>query len=275
MRVIHRSVGSLLMAVCCVQPLMVKAQEVPSWQYLPEVDVYVRTGYETRLFFFSALTRERPRNLVDGFVAGQFEVGLPPVLRELFTEYDNEELPFEYLRFKFGVLHMSYLDGPDVTHEIRGMIELNPRETFGNGYVVLLRNRVELRWLGGEYSTRLRSRLWIEKMFFKDSDVPITPYLNTEPFYDFRYNGFSRLLSQAGIAFAVTPWLSPEVLVGIQRDWLPDDVTTYMFGLTATMYFSSCGRDRPDQPIDIYLLRSSLLRTSLLRSSMLRSSSLQ
>lgn len=227
----------IVLVMCCSRPFAIDAQEVPSWQYVPEVDVYVRTGYTTRLFLFTALTRERPEGLVDGFVAGQFEVGLPPVIRELFTEYDNEELPFEYLRFRFGLLLMSYISDADVTNEIRGMIELNPREVFGNGIVMILRNRVELRWIGGEYSTRLRSRLWIEKMFFADSDVPITPYLNTEPFYDFRYNGFSRLLSQAGISFAVTPWLAPELMVGIQQDWLPKTITTYMFGITATLFF--------------------------------------
>jgi hypothetical protein len=221
----------------CGQPSPARAQEIPSWLFVPEIDVYVRTGYETRLFLFSALTRERPEGLVDGFIAGQLEVGLPPVIRELFTDYDNEELPFEYLRFRVGAMVMSYMDGPEITHEYRGMIELNPRVPFDNGIVMILRNRAELRWLGGDYSTRLRSRLWIEKMFFADSDIPITPYLNTEPYYDFRYNGFSRLLSQAGVSFAVTPWLAPELVVSIQQDWLPEDVTVYMAGFTVTMYF--------------------------------------
>lgn len=238
MRVPHPLRRLLCVVVaCCAQTIAASAQEVPSWLFVPEVDVYVRTGFQTRVFLFSALTRERPEGLVDGFVAGQLEVGLPPVIRELFTEYDNEELPFEYLRFRVGAMVVSYFDGADVTQEYRGMLELNPRVVFNNGIVIILRNRAELRWLGGEYSTRLRSRLWIERMFFADSDIPITPYLNTEPYYDFRYNGFSRLLSQAGVSFAVTPWLAPELVVSIQQDWLPDDVTVYMAGITVTMFF--------------------------------------
>ena len=68
---------------------------------------------------------------------------MPPFLRELFTEYDNEVAPFQYLFARVGVRYLVSrgdasiaLDDSNQVQEIRGIIEITPRELFFDHYLL-------------------------------------------------------------------------------------------------------------------------------------------
>ena len=59
------------------------------------------------------------------------------------------------------------------------------------------RARVDLRWIGGEYSTRYRLRVEATREFTV-AGHSVVPYFNVEWFYDTRYDGWARTLYTGG-----------------------------------------------------------------------------
>ena len=63
------------------------------------------------------------------------------------------------------------------------MLAVTPRLRPSARWLLEDRNRVELRWVNGEYSTRYRNRLTVERDFLVHQ-FRFTPYVSAEFFYD-------------------------------------------------------------------------------------------
>lgn len=84
------------------------------------------------------------------------------------------------------------------TAEDRIVIDVTPRYRPVRRLLVDVRNRAELRWVNGEYSTRFRTRLTAER------DIPVrnfrfTPYASAEFSYDFASNGWDEQQYTVGV----------------------------------------------------------------------------
>lgn len=205
-------------------------------QWWPEADIFIRTSYRTRVFILGGATRDQLTGPVDAQIGAHFDLGLPPFLRELFTEYDNESQPFQYLVLRLGVRYLTATSEDSDVDEWRGIIEATAKETLPASLRLALRMRSELRWIDGDYSTRFRTRLWLERTFYPDSSLTITPYLASEIFYDSRVSAFNRTRTMVGVNVGVVHWFAPEINFGYQRDWEVRDSRTYFMSTVFNFY---------------------------------------
>ncbi len=88
--------------------------------------------------------------------------------------------------------------GAATTAEDRVVITATPRYRPHARWLLEDRNRAELRWVDGAYSTRYRNHLTLER------DIPVgnfrfTPYAGAEFFYDFSKNSWDEQQYSVGI----------------------------------------------------------------------------
>ena len=98
------------------------------------------------------------------------------------------------------------------------------------------RLRSDLRWIGGDFSSRQRFRLEVNREFTIEAHS-VTPYLQVEAFYDTRYHGLSRMLYQPGVEIAFDPRFRLELYVARQDDRLPKRESLNALGLVAKWYY--------------------------------------
>ena len=98
------------------------------------------------------------------------------------------------------------------------------------------RVRSDLRWIGGDFSSRQRVRLEVNREFTVQAHS-VVPYLQVEGFYDTRYHGLSRMLYQPGAEIALDPQFRLELYLARQDDRLPRRESLNAFGIVAKWYY--------------------------------------
>jgi len=214
-------------------------------QLWPEGNVYVRLSDASRLYFLLATVRERGTEtgglskISDIQVGTHIEFGLVPFGRraKLQARYDAHRL--SYLRLRFGLRYQTRLDDdePPRYEEWRGIVEVTPRASLPGGLLGAQRNRVDLRWINGDFSWRYRPRLWLEREFRVGSQLALVPYGSAEVYWDSRYDDWVRTKYQLGTSVVLTPRVAPEVYVAFQRDELPTPSYAQALGLVLVLYF--------------------------------------
>src|SRR5205085_188524 len=97
------------------------------------------------------------------------------------------------------------------------------------------RLRADLRWIGGDYSSRERFRLEVNREF-NVQEHSVVPYLQVEAFYDTRYHGLSRMLYQPGAEITLDRHFRLELYVARQNDRLPKRESLNALGVVAKWY---------------------------------------
>jgi Protein of unknown function (DUF2490) len=106
------------------------------------------------------------------------------------------------------------------------------------------RNRVEFRWVEGEYSTRYRNKLNIQHTF-NMNPLRLVPYLAAEAFYDGGKNSWNEQQYTAGME-----WQYKRLLM-LQTYYLRQNCSPCstehlnVFGLTLNLYLRTCKRKYP------------------------------
>jgi len=100
---------------------------------------------------------------------------------------------------------------------------------------VAQRGRIDLRDVNGQYSTRYRFRLQIERemSIFR---VGIVPYINAEVFYDTRFDTVNRQRYQVGLEVVLSKRWHVEPYLTRQNDKHPQPRYLNAFGLTVKYY---------------------------------------
>ena len=190
-----------LAVLCACLGLGDTASADDPWEFWPEAQLFVGLNTRTRVFLNAAYAR--------GKDAGRGVAGHRRVSRHL--------LPAG------GAAPAARLHGPGLATRplLLGAVGVRPRlqghrsrrrpvRGGGPGHPLALgqgsaargrwlenRARVDLRWIGGEYSTRYRLRVEATREFTV-AGHSIVPYFNVEWFYDTRYDGWARTLYTAG-----------------------------------------------------------------------------
>jgi hypothetical protein len=239
---IGRACASLLTALVLVaraSPALTQDSARVATQFWPEFDVFARLSPEARLYFLVApvqgVENGHLGTITDLQLGGFFEIGLMPIgpRRAARTRYDGQRM--KYLRLRGGVEWLSPPGDPKT--EWRAVVELRPRVPLPAGILMELRDRAEFRWLDGDFSWRNRARLWVEREFHV-GPVTLVPYGSAEPYWDSRYDAFTRVRYQVGTVVPVTRWLAPEA--NYTRD--DDDVEgvasiTHALNVIVTLFF--------------------------------------
>jgi hypothetical protein len=203
----------------------------------PELDAYVRLSSAARLFLMMAPVISRDaRSLSERQAGANIEVGIAPIApRRRVKAQDADKL--RYLRLRLGYYRIGTNDSSGSSLSERRLIaEATPRVFLPLDVLVVLRGRMDFRWLEEGYSWRPRLRLWIEREG-PVGPVVLIPYVSAETFYDSRYDAWSRTYYQTGIGIPVSRRVVPEVYYGRQIDREPSDKTVNALGVVVTLYF--------------------------------------
>jgi hypothetical protein len=161
-----------------------------AYQFWPELDVFARLSPAPRLYFLVALVQEvedgQFGDITDLQIGGFIEVGLMPFsrMRSARARHDTNNR-MKYFRLRTGIEYLSPPGDPKM--EWRYVTELRPRLPLPADILVELRDRLEFRWIDGDFSWRNRLRLWIERETHLGR-VTLVPYGSAEPFWDSRYD---------------------------------------------------------------------------------------
>lgn len=91
-------------------------------------------------------------------------------------------------------------EGTASTAEDRIVIGATPRYRPHGRWLLEDRNRLELRWVNGAYSTRYRNRFTVERDL-KVQDFRLSPYVSAEFFYDFGSDSWDEQQYSVGVAW--------------------------------------------------------------------------
>ncbi len=141
-------------------------------------------------------------------VAGYFDLTFEPFTRDLIGKEhwrrQDDWRQKRYVWLRLGYDHVFKQEGEEAsTPEDRGIVAVHGRAYLRAGILFEARGRADLRWIGGDYSTRYRLRGELNRDFEVRGRL-VDPYLQAEAFYDTRYDGWARELYQAGAEIEVT-----------------------------------------------------------------------
>jgi hypothetical protein len=212
------------------------ARAADPWESWPEANLYRNLTPTTRLYLVAAYAtagKEAASRTLD--LAGYFDVTLAPILVPSRQEDDWRRK--RYLWARFGYDHVFRGEQGEVsTAEDRGIVALHARAYLPAELLVEGRARADLRWMDGDYSTRYRFRIEVNREF-KVRDRSVTPYFQAEAFYDTRFDGWARQLYQVGTEVQLTEHFRVEPYLARQVDDLPADAGLYAVGLVARWYY--------------------------------------
>ena len=223
---------SLLLAGAAAPGAVRAADSQELW---PELDVFKRLSPEVRLFFLAGYTTALDTDAQSLELDGYVDITLRPLLRSSFPEGEDWRTN-KYLWARVGYAHIEgESSGQRKPEENRGVLALYLRAFLPAQVVLEGRGRFDLRWIGGDYSTRYRLRGEVNREFAVLGHA-VVPYFQAEAFYDTRYDGWARQLYQPGAEFEIVGPFRIELYVAWQVDRLPSSSTTQAFGIIGKFY---------------------------------------
>jgi hypothetical protein len=231
----------VLSAACAVLFVSGAARAGDPWEFWPELNLYKRLGPATRLYFVTAYaTGGKESELQTLDVAGYFDMTFKPLMRDVVREDDwrsrEDWRSKRYLWIRLGYDHVFKFGEPEAKPEDRGVVAAHGRAYLPEQVLLEFRARADLRWIGGDYSTRYRLRGEANRDFTVRGIVT-NVYLQAECFYDSRYDGWARSLYQVGAEITVTDHFRLEPSVARQVDRLPEDSGLYALAFVARWFY--------------------------------------
>ena len=170
-------------------------------------------------------------------LAAYLDISIKPILRKELLETDDWQRS-RYLWARIG--YDRVFKATDDTHaevaEDRGIVSFFGKHPLPAKVWLEARARADLRWIGGDYSTRYRFRVEATREFTVRNRT-VVPYFHVEWFYDTRYDGWARTLYQVGPEVTVNQHFRYEIYVARQKDRLPTESTTNAVGVVAKWYY--------------------------------------
>lgn len=209
-------------------------------EFWPGFDAYIKLNDRTRLYLSTASARSQDpsdgatRN-PEGTVGAHVDVSFKPIFRRKLAQKDDWERA-RYLWARVGYEYTTTLGNTDdPSREHMGILELTARLPLPKDFWVVQRTRVDLRDVNGEYSTRPRFRLQLERevRIFRVNTVP---YVNAEAFYDTRFDTVNRQRYQVGLEVVLTKRWRVEPYFTRQHDERPQSRNLNAFGLAVKYY---------------------------------------
>jgi hypothetical protein len=210
-------------------------------QVWPEAQAFFRLGPNVRLHLL-ADAWYAPASWTPGGTESDSEAETGVHLDLTFKPIARPKLRtsnWERERYLWARVGYDYLwtpgDPVEPSHENRGIVELTGRFHIGGGVWAVNRARVDLRDKNGEYSTRYRGRLMVER------ETPIfgletVPYLSAEVLYDTRYDAWSEQRYQVGLEMVLAARWHLEPYYLRQKDTRSEPEHTNAFGLVLKYY---------------------------------------
>jgi hypothetical protein len=209
------------------------------WEVWPEAQVFVGLNPRTRLFLSAAYAQGKESDQATLDAAAHLDISLLPIgprRRRAFRIEDWQRNRYFWARVGYDrVFKITDAEGRSVSED-RGILSLWAKAPLPAAVWIEGRARADLRWIGGEYSTRYRWRMEATREFVV-LDHSVVPYLNAEWFYDTRYDGWARSLYQAGFEGTVSKHFRFELNLSQQTDKLPETSRLNAFSVLLKAYY--------------------------------------
>jgi hypothetical protein len=167
-------------------------------QFWPEFGFHKKLTSHSRFYFVAKSTREN-REGVEIELGPNLDFYLKPILKlKTLPGVHVDESKSRPLILRVGYRYLASTQNPA---ENRGVIEVTGRIPLVCGAVISDRNRVDLRFIEGDFSWRYRNRLTVERAFSLRG-VEFAPYLRAEAFFNSRFRTWSRTAFNAGGVFS-------------------------------------------------------------------------
>ena len=198
---------------CCAVHARSSTTRGETW---PESDLYVGLNAKSRFFFQYTATREDElRTYADGQVGGFFDFYMAPLVQRLREHPDASR--DKLLMFRIGYAYsrtQPRSSKPSIDH----IPTIEATSRFPLPWALLLsdRNRGDLRIANGAWSPRYRNRLKLERTF-KAGRFHLTPYVDSEVFYEWRYDKFDEVRYASGMEWSIAHFLLLDLYCTRQR----------------------------------------------------------
>jgi hypothetical protein len=206
-----------------------------TWELWPEASAFVTLSPTARAYLDAAYAKGKESEFRVVDASAYLDLSIQPLLRRSLATEDWRR--GRYLWARIGYTRVAKVaSGTRETSEDRAVLSLYAKFPLPADLWIEGRARTDLRWIGGDYSTRYRARLEMTREFTL-ANHPVAPYLNAELFYDTRYGGWARALYQAGTEVTVNQRFRLELYLARQVDFLPRHSVLNALGLVAKLYF--------------------------------------
>jgi hypothetical protein len=205
------------------------------WEAWPELSAFVKLNPILRLYLDASYAKGKESDLLSADGSAFVDISLKPILNRPLPDTDWQRNRYFWARI--GYTRVSKVeDGDRDVSENRGILSLYGKLPLPEGIWLEGRARTDLRWIGGDYSTRYRARLEATREFMA-WDHAVVPYLNAEAFYDTRYGAWTRGLYMGGTEVTMTQRFRFELYVARQVDTQPQHSALNAVGLVLKWYF--------------------------------------
>ena len=201
----------------------------------PELSAFVRIDDQKRVYLDASYAKGKESDQRSLDLGAFLDMSLMPIVREELRSDDWQRKRYLWARVGYRRI-LKASNGPAEVAEDRGVLAVYGRTLLPEDTTLEMRVRADLRWLGGDYSTRYRVRFEVNREFTV-AEHAVLPYVNAEWFYDARYSGWSRTLVQAGPEITVNRNFRYEIYAAWQSDRLPQRQSLHALGAVAKWYF--------------------------------------
>ena len=228
-------VGRALMGCLCAGLLLADdASAADASEFWPELSAFVGLDPATRLYLDASYARGEDFRSLD--LSGFVDISIKPILRaDLWTD-DWQRKRYLWARLGYTRVLKAEDGGPTQVTEDRAVVSGYARAELPAEVWLEARARADLRWMQGDYSTRYRLRLEVNREFTV-LEHSVVPYFNAEAFYDTRFDGWARALYQGGAEVTVNKHFRYEIFLASQVDRLPTRASVGALGLVAKWYY--------------------------------------
>jgi hypothetical protein len=221
--------------LCAGSALWGQAHAADATEFWPEISAYVALQPATRVYLDASYTRDKAAEARSLELSAFLDLSIQPILREELRTEDWQR--GRYFWARLGYTHVAKAtDGIRAAAEDRGVVSLYAKALLPSEVVLEGRARADLRWIGGDYSTRYRLRLEMNREFTV-REHSVVPYAHAEVFYDTRYDAWARALYQMGTEITASKGFRYELYLARQNDRRPHDETLNSLGLVGKWYF--------------------------------------
>lgn len=228
------------MALCGCVALSGTASADDPWEFWPEAQLFVGLNSRTRAFLDAAYAKGKESDERSLDAAAYLDISLLPIgprRRRALRSEDWQRNRYFWARVGYDrIFKVTEAEGTPSVAEDRGILSLWGKVPLPAAVWLEGRARADLRWIGGDYSTRYRWRLEATREFVV-FDHSVVPYLNVEWFYDTRYDGWARTLYQAGSEVTVSRHFRFELNLSQQTDTLPQTARLNAFSVVLKGYY--------------------------------------
>ena len=214
-----------------------------SYEFWPEADIWYRLSPSWRLSAFVPVTKyhESKYRDLNIYLQADYAWGKTKHIfqRRLMDENRIQEMKAWLVR---GGFMEGWSLGENAGNYTEDMLfaEIHRRIPIKGRVLLSHRFRTDLRWVGEDpaFSYRYRYRLMIEREC-SAGIFSIVPYVNAEPFWDSRYDEFSRLRLIGGATASWAPRFAIESNITYQYDTTYSTTNLYALNFILHVFFES------------------------------------